>query len=90
MQPRRKKIVIVGGGFAGIGVANALKDSGAEIQDKGAMATVGRARAAAEFGNINFSGFPAWFLRCSVLILLLIVFETAEEYFLNGFGTTFF
>jgi NADH dehydrogenase len=43
--------------------------------DKGSMATIGRSSAVAEFGNIKFSGFPAWFLWLAVHLLFLIGFR---------------
>lgn len=44
-------------------------------RDPGAMATIGRAAAVADFGWIQFSGFPAWLMWLFVHILFLIEFE---------------
>lgn len=46
-----------------------------KYKDKGTMATVGRARAVAEYGHFSLSGFTAWFLWSSVHVLLLIGFR---------------
>ena len=43
--------------------------------DKGSMATIGRARAIAEIGSAKLSGFSAWFLWLFVHILFLIDFR---------------
>jgi NADH dehydrogenase len=43
--------------------------------DKGTMATVGRARAVADVGDMTFSGFFAWILWSTVHILYLIGFR---------------
>lgn len=46
-----------------------------QFKDPGAMATIGRAAAVADFGWIRFSGFPAWLMWLFVHILFLIEFE---------------
>lgn len=43
--------------------------------DKGKLATIGRAAAVADFGTLRFGGFPAWFLWVFVHILYLIGFR---------------
>ena len=43
--------------------------------DKGKLATIGRAAAVADFGNLRFGGFAAWFLWVFVHILYLIGFR---------------
>jgi NADH:ubiquinone reductase (H+-translocating) len=43
--------------------------------DKGSLATIGRAAAIAEFGNIHISGFIAWLAWLFVHILFLIGFR---------------
>ena len=43
--------------------------------DKGTMATIGRARAVADIGDLTFKGFFAWFLWSMVHILYLIGFR---------------
>lgn len=43
--------------------------------DKGSMATIGRARAVAEIGRLRFAGFFAWFLWLFIHILFLIDFR---------------
>lgn len=43
--------------------------------DKGALATIGRSAAVAEFRGIKFWGFPAWLLWLVVHIVYLIGFE---------------
>jgi NADH dehydrogenase len=43
--------------------------------NKGMMATIGRSRAIANFGTLNFSGFPAWILWLFVHILYLVGFK---------------
>lgn len=44
--------------------------------DKGSMATIGRSRAVAEFGNIKLSGFTAWLFWLVVHIYYLIDFRS--------------
>lgn len=46
-----------------------------EYRNKGSMATIGRARAVAEFGRLKVSGFFAWIAWCTVHILLLVGFR---------------
>lgn len=43
--------------------------------DKGSMATIGRAKAIAKFGNLGVKGFIAWFLWCFIHIFFLINFR---------------
>ena len=43
--------------------------------DKGALATIGRNRAVAQFGSLHGSGFPAWFLWVFVHLMYLVEFE---------------
>ena len=67
-----------GGDAAGANVL--LRIAGKETKpfrydDKGSMATIGRARAVAEIGRMRFSGFSAWFLWLFVHILFLIDFR---------------
>ena len=47
-------------------------------RDLGSLATIGRSRAVAQFGNIRLSGFPAWML-----------WSGAHVYFLIGFRNRF-
>lgn len=63
-------------------------------RDKGALATIGRARAVAELSALRFSGFPAWLVWLVVHIFYLIGFENrvvvmlrwAYAYFTRGRG----
>lgn len=43
--------------------------------DKGTMATVGRARAVADMGDLSLGGFPAWILWSTVHVLYLVGFR---------------
>jgi len=43
--------------------------------DKGSLATIGRARAVADFGWLRFSGFPAWISWLAIHIFYLIGFR---------------
>jgi len=43
--------------------------------DKGSLATIGRARAVADFGWLRFSGFPAWISWLAVHVFYLIGFR---------------
>ena len=43
--------------------------------DRGILATIGRAKAVAEFGPLRLSGMWAWFLWCVVHIFFLIGFR---------------
>ncbi|WP_437650184.1 NAD(P)/FAD-dependent oxidoreductase [Sorangium sp. So ce362] len=45
-------------------------------RDKGAMATIGRAAAVADFGKVKLSGFPAWLAWLFVHIVFLIGFRS--------------
>ncbi|MBK7403728.1 MAG: NAD(P)/FAD-dependent oxidoreductase [Phycisphaerales bacterium] len=44
--------------------------------DKGELATIGRARAVAQVGRLEFAGFPAWFLWATVHIMYLIGYRS--------------
>lgn len=44
-------------------------------RDKGSMATIGRAKAIAQVGKLQFSGFLAWFAWCFIHIVYLIGFR---------------
>ena len=43
--------------------------------DKGTMATIGRARAVADIGELSFGGFFAWVLWSTVHVLYLVGFR---------------
>ena len=43
--------------------------------DKGSMATIGKAKAVASIGKLNFSGISAWLTWCFVHVLYLITFR---------------
>ena len=43
--------------------------------DRGTLATIGRAKAVAQFGSMHVSGLWAWLLRCTVHICFLIGFR---------------
>ncbi len=45
-------------------------------QDKGLLATIGRARAVAALGKLRFAGFPAWALWAGLHIVYLIGFRS--------------
>ncbi len=51
--------------------------------DKGTMATIGRARAVADIGELTFKGFFAWILWSTVHILYLIGFRNRLMVMLN-------
>jgi NADH dehydrogenase FAD-containing subunit len=42
--------------------------------NKGSMATIGRARAVADFGKVHLSGLPAWLAWCFIHVYFLIGF----------------
>jgi NADH dehydrogenase len=44
-------------------------------KNKGSLATIGRARAVADFGWLRFSGFPAWISWLAIHIFYLIGFR---------------
>ena len=46
-----------------------------EYQDYGAMATIGRNRAVAQIGKMQFTGFVAWFIWAVIHILRLVSFR---------------
>lgn len=52
-------------------------------KDRGTMATVGRARAIASMGKMNFSGFFAWLLWSVIHIVLLIGFRNRLHVFIE-------
>ena len=43
--------------------------------NKGELATIGRNRAIAVFGDVHFAGFPAWLLWLFVHIMYLVGFR---------------
>jgi NADH dehydrogenase len=49
--------------------------SGFVYRDKGSLATIGRARAVADFGRIRFGGFMAWLSWLAIHIFFLIGFR---------------
>jgi NADH dehydrogenase len=49
--------------------------SGFHYRDKGSLATIGRARAVADFGRIRFGGFVAWLAWLAIHIFYLIGFR---------------
>jgi NADH dehydrogenase len=51
--------------------------------DKGTVATIGRARAVADIGELSFSGFPAWILWSTIHVLYLIGFRNRLVVMLN-------
>jgi NADH dehydrogenase len=51
--------------------------------DKGTMATIGRARAVADIGELTFKGFFAWLLWSTIHILYLIGFRNRIMVMLN-------
>ena len=46
-----------------------------EYEDKGSLATIGRARAVADMKGLRFGGFPAWFAWLAIHIWYLIGFR---------------
>ena len=44
-------------------------------RDKGTLATIGRAKAVADFGRLRFSGFIAWLLWLFVHLMYLVEFQ---------------
>ncbi len=46
-----------------------------DYKDKGSLATIGRARAVADFGRIRFGGFVAWLAWLAIHIFYLIGFR---------------
>lgn len=46
-----------------------------KYQDKGSLATIGRARAVANINGLRFGGFPAWFAWLAIHIWYLIGFR---------------
>lgn len=51
--------------------------------DKGMMATVGRAKAVADINGLKLSGFPAWFMWSFVHILFLLCFHNKLRVFVE-------
>ena len=49
--------------------------SGFRYRNKGSLATIGRARAVADFGRVRFGGFFAWFAWLAIHIFYLIGFR---------------
>ena len=87
------------GRYAGGAIAARLTGGRASApfhyRDKGALATIGRARGVAELGPLKLSGFPAWALWLVVHIFYLIGFENravvmlrwANSYLTRGRGS---
>jgi NADH dehydrogenase len=52
-------------------------------RDKGSLATIGRARAVADFGSLRFGGFVAWIAWLAIHIFYLIGFRNRFFVFLS-------
>lgn len=52
------------------------KREGFVYTDRGYMATIGRSRAVAKIGKLEFSGFPAWFAWLAVHLMFLVGFRS--------------
>ena len=66
------------GAYAGEEIARALRGQPSRpfrYDDKGSMATIGRARAIAEIGRLHFGGLFAWLLWLFVHVLFLVDFR---------------
>jgi NADH dehydrogenase len=69
---------IQGGRHAARGIRRALAGQPSapfHYRDKGALATIGRAAAVADFGRLKLTGFPAWLAWMLVHIAFLIGFR---------------
>ena len=69
---------IQSGTYAALNVLRTIRGQQREpyqYNDKGSMATIGRAKAIAEIGRLKISGFFAWFLWLFVHILFLVDFR---------------
>lgn len=53
----------------------ARKRTAFDYKDKGSLATIGRARAVADFGRLRFGGFAAWVAWLAIHIFYLIGFR---------------
>jgi NADH dehydrogenase len=53
--------------------------------DKGTLATIGRARAVADIGDMTFKGFVAWVLWSTVHIAYLLGFRNRVLVLVNWF-----
>lgn len=71
-------VAMQAGRYAGRRVAARLEgeETGSFVyQDKGSLATIGRARAVATIGGMKFTGFIAWWLWLAVHLFYLIGFQ---------------
>lgn len=77
--PGVAQTALQGGAFAGRQIWNELraypKRERFIYNDKGSMATIGRAQAVAEVGSSQFSGFSAWLIWLVIHIVFLIDFR---------------
>jgi NADH dehydrogenase len=78
------------GGFVGEIIRESLPLGGPPVKrrpfryvDKGTMATIGRARAVADMGELTFKGFFAWLLWSTVHIVYLVGFRNRILVMLN-------
>jgi NADH dehydrogenase len=96
--PGLAPVAIQQGAYAARSVAAALsarKMPPFRYRDKGALATIGRARAVAQIGPLRVSGFPAWVLWLVVHLYYLVGFENRSvvllrwsySFFSHGRGT---
>jgi NADH dehydrogenase len=65
-----------------LGIGNYVREQ-FRYQDKGTMATIGRALAVAEVGNFKFRGLIAWMLWSLVHVLVLVGFKNRLSVLLN-------
>ncbi len=78
--PGVAQVAIQGGKYTARVIRARLKDQASEAKpfryrDKGSMATIGRARAVAQTGRFEFSGFIAWLAWCFIHVLFLVGFR---------------
>jgi len=81
--PALAPVALQQGRFVADHIRSGDKSREFEYNDKGMMATIGRAKAVADINGLKLSGFPAWFMWSFVHILFLLCFHNKLRVFVE-------